>query len=390
MFQACILLLVDALILQPIRLVLGTLARFCWHPPKAQDTADGGDKIRGTPSMDWDTLYDAAQLLATKLDKGVYGYGGDSMKFLGMKYFASRNELDWEAVYGLVQDDGTVRRNWRQPYTSEDNVDFSTDMLSGFLAAVYRRIAEGKLNKDEKQRLSKLWDRTTWEGCPFNFVHAATGKKSIFGRGQFWRPYWVFGCEDIIVALLWLDLGYRLTGDVKYKIMRIAMLVLNFPSLLLTCTDGQFWVKRVYAVAAHNTHSRALMFYIAHCLRPSWITRTALRQAWDRHAEYNADILLLAGLGLGILSEDAEARVRQLIYSALEKGKYDCPQDCKYLSLTGFEIKDGASMLMLPIYRGNDYVWERTPIRGDRLDDAYRERMGLDVIFPVFVHHHGG
>ena len=41
---------------------------------------------------------------------------------------------------------------------------------------------------------------------------------------------------------------------------------------------------------------------------------------------------------------------------------------------------------MPPSCRGNDYVWERSTIKGNTLTYDYRQRMGLDVIFPALLY----
>ena len=41
---------------------------------------------------------------------------------------------------------------------------------------------------------------------------------------------------------------------------------------------------------------------------------------------------------------------------------------------------------MPPSCRGNDYVLERSTIKGNTLTYDYRQRMGLDVIFPALLY----
>ena len=41
---------------------------------------------------------------------------------------------------------------------------------------------------------------------------------------------------------------------------------------------------------------------------------------------------------------------------------------------------------MPPSCRGNDYVWERSTIKGNTLTYDYRQRMGLDVIIPALLY----
>ena len=75
-----------------------------------------------------------------------------------------------------------------------------------------------------------------------------------------------------------------------------------------------------------------------------------------------------------------------LISAALDKGTRYCPEDKTYLSLVWPPaIVRRASSLQAPESRGADYLWERSPIKGQLLDDAYRAGRGLDVIFPALM-----
>lgn len=71
-----LLLLLDSLLLQPIRCVLGFAMRFLWHPPR----------VVSAPSYTFGDLAGIAKERLATLSREIYGQGGDSAKFLGMLF----------------------------------------------------------------------------------------------------------------------------------------------------------------------------------------------------------------------------------------------------------------------------------------------------------------
>ena len=368
-----ILLVFDSFVLQPLRCLFGAVLRCCWWPPKVFTVPPA----RYTQ----DELINIAYTRIASLDRNVYGQGGDSAKFLGMLAAATDGERDWQNVMRLVKSDGTIKRNLQEQYP-DDSVPFSGDMLAGFLSAVVMHLP--RLTHEERALLGKLWQRTTWEGFPLLFANATTGKKSIFGRGHVWRPWWLLGSEEVLTTLAWLYCGWQITGESRYKTAYYAFLILQFPGLLFGCPDGQLWISRVYAIATYNTHSKALVFYAGWLLTGGYVFKAALTKNYNRHAAYNADIAVLAGSAID--APGWQKIAHNLISGAVAKGRYQCPQDTKYLSIIWPpEMVMRAGTILPPEYRGGDYVWERNPIKGSLLDDNDRARKGLDVIFPALM-----
>ena len=368
-----ILLVLDSLLLQPFRCFFGLLLRFCWHPPKVATLPPSRFTLK--------ELVAWAHARIHSLDRTVYGQGGDSAKFLGMLATATGDDADWQNVMALVQPDGTIKRNLRAQYPDE-SVPFSGDMLAGFLLAVVQRLPS--LSLADRITLAKLWQRTTWYGFPLLFADAATGKKTVFGRGHVWRPWWVLGSEEVLTAIAWLYCGWKITGATRYRVACFAFIIMQFPSLLLGCPDGQLWLGRLYAIATYNTHSKVLVFYAGWLMTGGYHFMEALAQSYKRHAAYNADIAILAGSAVD--APGWRETALNLISCAVEKGRYPCPQDTKYLSIIWPpEMVMRSGIIPPPEFRGGDYIWERNPVKGNVLDDDYRAKKGLDVIFPALM-----
>lgn len=370
MYKFILLLIFDAVILQPVRCIFGIIIQFLWHPPFISPA-------KATQS--WSSLYAQADWLYSRLDRVKYGLDDDSAKFLGMLAFV-RPENEWSNFMRLVDTDGNLKRNLKDPYP-DDTPDFSTDMLSGFMLGVYGNL--NRMTKEERERLTKVWERASWSGFPMLVSSANNGKK-LFGRGHVYRFWWIFGCEEILMCLAWLALGYRVTGKAKYKIAYWLMQVFLLPSLLLTCPDAQIFIGPIYWMSAHNTHSRALVDFVGAKLTNSCWFREALRILHKRHGSYNADIALLYCAALeSYLFSDVE-NCRGLLSAALLKGNDTTPTSKRYLEL-GFPPKlvCYSPFFCNPKYRGNDYIWERSPLKGYVYSDQQRVVWGLDVVFPV-------
>ncbi len=159
---------------------------------------------------------------------------------------------------------------------------------------------------------------------------------------------------------------------------------MQFPTLALGCPDGQFWLGRVYGIATYNTHSKALVFYAGWLLTGAKVFKMALAQSYKRHAAYNADIAVLAGAVCN--PSGWYTCALDLIGHAVNKGCYPCPADTRYCSVIWPpEMVMRSGVIPPPEFRGGDYIWERNPIKGSQLDDAYRAAKGLDVIFPALM-----
>lgn len=368
-----LLLILDSIILQPLRLVLGFLLNFTWFPSKVQPPIQM-NKLK--PDFDWDiNLFRIAKQLYEHLDRKKYGLDNDSMKFLGMLSYATGNQEDWDKVISLVTDDGRIKRCHKEPYP-EDTASFSTDMASGFILAVLGRL--DLLTEDERTKLTTLFERTIWKGFPFQITSANYEKEKLFSRSHIWRLWWLFGKEEVLTSMAWLALGYKITKQWKYVIAYYTFMLLQLPTLLFTTADAQIWIKRIYQVSAHNTHSRFLNFFVGKELTNSWVFKLALREAYKRHGKYNADLLVL-------VDKDSELAYN-LICDALHKGVHDCPKTVTYIVPFPPKIEKRAPRIMPPSCRGNDYVWERSTIKGNTLTYDYRQRMGLDVIFPALLY----
>ncbi len=376
MWKFVLLLVFDALVLQPLRCVIGFAIRFLWCPPQITPP-------RANNPINQTELFDRANALYQPLDRLKYGLDDDSAKFMGMLAYV-RPGTEWGKLMRLVDDNGNLKRNLREPYPAY-TPDFSTDMLSGFLLGVYGNL--DRMTADERERLAKVWERASWEGFPMLLSSADRGKR-LFGRGHVYRFWWICGSEEILMCLAWLALGHALTGKIKYKVAYRLMMILLSPSLLLTCPDAQIFVGRVYMLSAHNTHSRALVNFVGERITGSRWFRGALKVAYRRHGGYNADIRLLAAAGGAVpkkeLNDEWSDYTLHLLASAAIKGTYDCPADRKYLAL-GLppKIEALSGSFAPPESRGNDYVWERNPLKGYIYNDNQRAGQGLDVIFPA-------
>ena len=398
MYKVILLIVLDAVILQPIRLILGFLARFTWIKPKVDKYFINSNNYIKTY---YNNLVKKIPELVNRLDKNKYGLDDDSAKFLGMLYAAlyldyrlenNKFKEQRENFLRLVTEDGKLKRNLKEPYP-EDCPDFSTDMLSGFMLGVYASLQDSDKTEEGINKLAKVWDNCTFKKFPLLVDSYKRGKK-LFGRGHVYRFWWVLGCEEILMALTWLMLGYKVTNQKRYLVCYKLLKWLELPSLLLTCPDAQIKLGNIIYLSAHNTHSRLLINFVGHELTGSYLFKRAIKVAYKRHGEYNADVRVIALNSLplkDLLKLSKEKNIKKwkintcnLILNTLNKGLMESPKNMNYLVLSlPPKIKKYSKNIPTPTFRGNDYIWERNPLYGYVYDNKTRKKLCLDIIFPV-------
>lgn len=395
MILLALFILLDCLIFQPIRLVMGILFKLTWTKRKVSH-------ISKLHTYSYDLNVDSKfkdKLKTFNLDNILKS--GDCAKFLGMYYVATHNELVWNEIMKLFYvNRGTILR---RPWEYQDVIDepeFSTDMYSGIILALWERYRIKGFTMEEKRILSSVWDNIAFNGLPVN-VPDREGKK-YFKRGMIYKPFIFWSCDKIPTLLTFLKLGSILSGDIKSNKMKIAYnafyyatLILLFPSLLLASSDGNILLSRFYYMAAHNAHSEMLIYATGYDMTKSFIFKHVFMEHYRRQKEYNADVLALFSYfkmnkdNNSVLSEEDNEVMRDLLCSVLDKGTREYIHDTtvKYLSINWPPLVTRYKDPVYPSYRNNDYSWERNPIKtSGLLDDAYRNDNSLDFIFPASLY----
>ena len=377
MVQLYLILIIDSFLLQPFRRVFGFIMRFMWTMPPIVAPAP----LREPEEETLKHLHGLAVERLGTLGRTIHGQGENSAKFLGMLYAATGDEAEWQRTLALVRDDGTMHRNL---CPQEDDDPICADEAAGFVLAVWRRLPD--MTVEERQKLGRLWHNTTFRGFPFLLPDGRRGKK-LFSTGHFWRPWWLLGSEDSLSAMTWLLLGQQITGLRRYSVAYTLFTCLQCIGNTFACPDGQFWRGKYYGMTSFNTHSKVLIFFVGYQLAKHRLGKSfffsSLKQAYQRHGEYNADIRILAG---SVLGEAYHTLALELLQSCANKGAKPCPTDKEYISLLWPPARVmRASCIWPPDCRGGDYVWERNPVKGCVYSETQRRARGLDLIFPVLI-----
>lgn len=367
MFQFSLLLLVSAVILQPIGLILSIIGRFTWHPPKLHESFNCITSL--TP------IFMRADCLAS-LDHKRLTENGDSAKFIGLYYAAVYNKADyaeqaWSYVKALFD---VENRTFRRTATHPEYPTFSGDMLSGMLLAIATRLRV--LTVQEKEDLTAIWKRCSFEGWPMLIPHPIEGKS--FERGFIWTPWRIYSSGSLLTLLIWLKLGAKVTGKWYYTLFYWLAYILHAPMLWLGTGDGQVFIGNVYATAYHSTHSHAVVAYTGHKLGV-WVAKWQLYEMYKRWGEWNADVL---AMWPDRTAED-QFRLWQLITHTYNKPAYGAvPADKKYLSVIWPpEFVMRAKSFYPPSIVGADYTAERSPLKSGGVGDP--KGWCVDVIFPA-------
>lgn len=378
MVQFYILYFLYAVIVQPITIVLGFILRLLYHMPKM---------LRDAIPADIPSVNDMANLRMSTLDRNFLLTNGDCAKFLGMYAWATGRDEDWDNIMRLCDPDNKCFHRTPVVPDPENEVIFSGDMLSGVMGAIADRLLTKGLTDNDKNILSTIWNYTSWKGWPMVFTHPTKGK-DIFNRGCIWRPWRIFDTFDVLELLVWLYLGYKITSKKSYLIAYYFVYIISAPMLFISTHDGTFFIGRVYALSAHNSHSQMLNIITGYRLSESWIFKDVIRRIMKRRENISPDMLALYHAYVKPITAEQQKRFEELVYSTYIKGTNPILEDWKvtYMSVDWpINFPKNSKYVLPPSYRGNDYSDERSIIKGRLMSEDERARWSLDVIFPVYI-----
>lgn len=317
MIKVLLLLLLDVVLFQWIRIIIGGLLRFLWHPVKATPWFDGTiAPVPPTSSGEWIA---AAKAKLSKVSE-EYAQMGDAGKFFPLCVAASGYAV--EAI-------DTLRKFWtldpvprfrRSLDPQDDDKAFSIDQASGMLYTLAELLSRGLLTDEDKARLTQVFNHITFSGAPM-CVPDSQGKKSFLGVGQIYRPYNVSSSRPHVVFETWCQVAYKVSGDWRYAVLYWLSKILLVFSALLSTGDGSFWIGRVYGKTNHRTHSTALIAAAGYRLNKSWLCKNVLTELKKRYWQTNADMLALFGVYVATLKDSERMHLIRMIYNASMKGQ---------------------------------------------------------------------
>ena len=371
--------LVYAILIQPITIILGFILRWLWCPPKMKKEDLPENKI---------SIEDMCKEREQTLDLNFLLDSGDCAKFLGMYSWASNKQDIWDLVMKLCDTKTNCFRRTPNIDDTDNDTIFSGDMLSGVMGAISDKYLSQSLTEEEKQILTNIWNHTSWDGWPMVFDHPTKGK-DIFNRGCIWRPWRIFDTFDVIELLVWLCLGYKITSSKKYIVTYWYVLIFSFPMLMLSTHDASFWIGRVYALSAHNSHSQMLNVITGYRLSNAYIFKNLINRIMKRREDISPDMLALFHTYVKNIDDTQKEKLYELIYSTYIKGTKTVSEDdtAKFLSIDWPpSIAVRYKRPYPPSYRGNDYSDERAVNKGNLTSEEYRKQWSLDVVFPSLIY----
>lgn len=387
MWKVILMLLLDILLFQWLRILIGGALRFLWHPSKT--TAWKDDKLSPCPPTDSATWIAE---LKSKLDftSQEYAVMGDSGKFYPLCVAASGYA---EAFINQLRNFWTldpVPRFRRSLDPRDDDNAFSIDQLSGMLYAIASLLKRNLLTDADKARLTEIFNYLTFYGTPF-CCPDSSGKKAFAGRGQIYRPYNILSSRPQAVFETWCRVAYEVSGDRRYLLLHwLSKIFLVFSSLLAT-SDGSFWIGRIYGKSNHQVHSTALIAAAGYQLNDSWFCKRILKELKKRYWNTNADMLALYGVHVAALSQKEKMHLIRMVYSAFLKGQTQRDYTGKtkrFLSLIWPpELVDRFTEQLPPTVTYPDYTWERSTIKiAGSYPAVKRDWQYLDSLFPLSLY----
>lgn len=370
MLAAIALILLDAIVLQPIRCIVGFINRFLWYPVKYNtDRIIYPDydleKIKNDSleSYNWDSLL----------------HSNDCCKFIGLFLSNKKSDDLLNYVRNLLDiDKMTIRR---QIYDYDLTVDFSTDMMPG-LMLILMHYPDLWTNKDTKEILQKI----TFDKIPFDFPDGY-GNKTL-KRGWFFNPFVIWASHNILTVLAWLSLCKYLTKDYRYTVLYYLLLICELPSILMACPIGNILLSKfkITGVAWHQIHSKMIVYCVGYYLTHNIIFKLAAKKIYKLHREFNPEIV---GLYYKYILQSKIDKSSEDWYNSIhavlacnEKGSLDSSKmnTVEYFDIRKFEKTNLLEEMHSCLYRNEEYQWERNPQKKQTmLSSKYRKEHRLDV-----------
>lgn len=342
----------------PLRLLFSIVQRLLWFPHFNNDRKFYLDR----ENVHAGTIYDSAREYMKHFKLTDFRDNDDGAKFLGLSYYLQYSGLTNKDIWSYLKlywDDETFTR---RPKPIKSKVEFSGDMLSGMLFAIYYRKRESGLSIDEVDKLRKIFYALTFKNF-FKFPQVGETRT----RGYIF-PIWAFGHEWMQV-LAFLQVAYEVTKYKPYFYMYMIFRILSVP------TD----IAPYYGIYAHKVKAAAWYTYHTAAIYAHITSNVTTMELFSKMFFYNADICALC----------CDYRQARLILRGYTPDSKQDPEGEKkhrlYIptrtfNLRGFkweEVSDG--ILQYELNR-QQYIWEAAP---NKVQDESRGSIDyLDFLIP--------
>ena len=158
--------------------------------------------------------------------------------------------------------------------------NFSGDMFSGLGIATATRIKNRKLLKTDREKLIKLWNKTTFDKPVITFAHPKDGKE-YSDRGELFS--WYDLGSDILKLLAWFELGYQLTGDVRYRKWYKRFKFISMPLLWINIGAMDIAYGKYFIIRWYTYHSRILHMAAGYLTSEDPIFKRSAKAIYDRY-----------------------------------------------------------------------------------------------------------
>lgn len=395
--------LVDAVVLQPLKILISLLVMFMWKPSVSPRHIY--DELLYRPE---ELEFDRGKLIKEINDYDVTPlmYDGDGFKWLtillgsmiGINGFLKKRKELLECVDSYFTRVGTVGRypidcSAKRYYSS----NFSGDMASGLLYWLAKEFKSGEENLSEnpslKAALIKFFNNTTFATkSPHNnkkhllcFVNAqdeiSNYNSTSEDRGFIYRFYGLG--PDVVRLLAWFRVGYELTQEKRYLYFYKFLKCIYTPLLFVNTGDYGFFFKKIQAIAWYTCNSNMYCHTALFLLDQDHLIGAAATSIRDRHP-FNADIL---STWFSYYTEDGQVGSNTkpypyyypLIVDAAKKGtkKYEGPMT-KYFDLRKLKMVERPTDWCLPSELGHRYLWENNPLDPTSCSDERRQQFPVD------------
>lgn len=416
LLQIVVVMLIDAIFLQPIKILIGLASRFLWWPSvkdtvvkeKCAEFAKNGVTLTENRVKDIVCSYDYTKIVND----------GDAFKWLGLLYASiSRNwTLLWTStgysvtpsrtfesiadylkklhthIESYVGENGCIGRFPVGHPERHNTVAFSGDMLVGFNAWLYHYLArEGtSICPCFREKLRALYNTTAFSvkgpnGSKKRWMQFANAKwetHDVTPKEARGYVYSMFGFSgEMMRYITWLHLGYAVTNQKVYKYLALFARVIFAPMLILNPADVSIFPGRVCLVSWFTIHSNFCSALLYSKIFRSFSAKKAAAAVLERNKWNTGMVTMWYAMTGAPCSSKNKSKLLGFINLLSQKGSKPYSGNLKkFFSLKSFSTQVLAEEIPTPDQLGHKYAAENNQFKPQTCDEIRRERFRIESV----------
>ena len=285
-------------------------------------------------------------------------------KYLGMMDFIKYKETD--KYFDQLMKIFTLQGNLN-PVCIHDKFDFND--LSGVMIAIVNRLNTKTLKQEYRDKLILFWNKCTFDSPLMEIKYTNKNDETI----KMFNPFTASKLNSILFLLTWLEVGFRLTDDVRYRQMYKRYRLFSVPLMWLKVTDNSFNILVKDKINWKSIHDDTLYCLAGYLSNEDVYYQDYIKTLIQKY-NCNIDVLVILKTYFDVeVDTDTDKYILLNINDCRYKGQYRP-------GIIGFRY------IQNPITLQFKYIWEND-LTETKFDKVYTsEKDYLDSLFPFSIY----